>query len=111
MISVWSPGESKVLPGVGFAVGMSTLLSDELALWQIEQENLGIVGGCHDSQQGLTVHRGAIARPQRLAVHVDGAARHLQPGAAARPQRVRGLIARVEERRVEVGVLVDDNRA
>jgi hypothetical protein len=78
---------------------------------QIEQQDFGAVRRCGDRQFRLALHCGAVPGAERLAIHVSGPARDLKPAFASGAQRVLDLVALVEKGGIDVGVLVDDERA
>src|SRR4029078_3228306 len=80
------------------------------SLAKIEEEDLGVLGG-GDRKRRLVLARGAVALLQRSAVDVDAAARDLNPDAAAGAQRMPDTLALVEQRGVDLRVLMDVERA
>src|SRR2546423_1939014 len=77
---------------------------------QIEKENLRPLGG-DDRERRLVLDRGAVAGFEGGAVHVDAAAHDLEAGAAAGRERVLDALAAIEGRGVDLGVLMDVQRA
>src|ERR1051325_1580041 len=95
----------KVSRGLNAAMPGSTKSS----LAKIEEENLRVLRGA-DRKRRLVPDRGAVALLQRCAVDLDAAARHLNPSAAAGAQRVLDTLALVEQRGVNLRVLMDVER-
>src|SRR5437870_11786405 len=79
-------------------------------LGEVEQKDLRPLGGA-DRERRLVLDRGAVAGLERGAVHVDAAARDLEPRAAAGREHVLDALAGVEDRGVDLRVLMDVQRA
>jgi hypothetical protein len=90
MISVWSVGVSKVLPGVAFAVGMSILRVWSLGLLmvsvqvlgQIKQKNFTVIGESAHIDCGHLIYLRPIAGAECLAIQCDSATHDLHPSFA-----------------------------
>src|SRR5271169_1533586 len=76
---------------------------------QVEDEDLGGVAPDDLDPAGL-VERRRVARAERLAVHLNGAFRHLNPGVTTGRDLERGLLASREEPGIQIRVLVDRHR-
>src|SRR5262252_4669681 len=80
-------------------------------LRQIEHEEFGAVDLPTHGESGFVLGRRAVAGIQAAPVRFNRAANDLKPALASRLQRVRHLLAGIQDRGEQLHVLVDDDRA
>src|SRR4029079_4627125 len=108
--SVCAPQRRSASTSMGPKLSFSTRVPAISRLRKIEEQNLcRFAAGKLDAIHSACLH--GIARLERDAIHLDLAAREVQISAPARRERMRCLLAAVEQRGKNPGVLVDLQRS